>query len=247
MFADRPGGLVYTSKLKPGAAGHKEERRLKWRRRLPPGRPRTDHRKKQKSIKHLSTPLGGGWAPISSSPILSNPQRRHLRPGIQSDLRSPSSISNLQRRHLRPDSVRSPISISNLQSPISIRGPGGGGGLKPSRRCAMDSFTLTISHLQSPIFYLATVAAGSNLRPPFSIFDLTSGADGWALGSTICILHLLSPHFGPCCCSAICNPQSQSSIFSLEWGTGLEGSTGETWACPCERSARYRISRTTTH
>ena len=55
----------------------------------------------------------------------------------------------------------------------------------------MDSFTLTISHLQSPIFYLATVAAGSNLRPPFSIFDLTSGADGWALGSTICILHLL--------------------------------------------------------
>ena len=102
----------------------------------------------------------------------------------------------------------------------------------------MDSFTLTISHLQSPIFYLATVAAGSNLRPPFSIFDLTSGADGWALGSTICILHLLSPHFGPCCCSAICNPQSQSSIFSLEWGTGQEGSTGETWACPCERSAR---------
>ena len=92
--------------------------------------------------------------------------------------------------------------------------------------------------LQPPIFYLATVAAGSNLRPPFSIFDLTSGADGWALGSTICILHLLSPHFGPCCCSAICNPQSQSSIFSLEWGTGLEGSTGETWACPCERSAR---------
>ena len=84
----------------------------------------------------------------------------------------------------------------------------------------MDSFTLTISHLQSPIFYLATVAAGSNLRPPFSIFDLTSGADGWALGSTICILHLLSPHFGPCCCSAICNPQSQSSIFSLKWGTG---------------------------
>ena len=35
VFAYRPGGLVYTSKLKPGAAGHKEERRLKWRRRLP--------------------------------------------------------------------------------------------------------------------------------------------------------------------------------------------------------------------
>ena len=61
---------------------------------------------------------------------------------LRVDLRSPSSISNLQRRHLRPDSVRSPISISNLQSPLSIRGPGGGGGLKPSRRCAMDSFTM---------------------------------------------------------------------------------------------------------
>ena len=164
-------------------------------------------------------------------------QRRHLlgRGSSQiSDLHLQSPISNV----VILGRIRSPISISNLQSPISIRGPGGGGGLKPSRRCNLDSFTLTISHLQSPIFYLATVAAGSNLRPPFSIFDLTSGADGWALGSTICILHLLSPHFGPCCCSAICNPQSQSSIFSLEWGTGQEGSTGETWACPCERSAR---------
>ena len=75
-------------------------------------------------------------------PVLSNLQRRYILGRIQSDLRSPSSISNLQRRHLRPDSVRSPISISNLQSPLSIRGPGGGGGLKPSRRCAMDSFTM---------------------------------------------------------------------------------------------------------
>ena len=155
-----------------------------------------------------------------------------------SDLHLQSPISNV----VILGRIRSPISISNLQSPISIRGPGGGGGLKPSRRCNLDSFTLTISHLQSPIFYLATVAAGSNLRPPFSIFDLTSGADGWALGSTICILHLLSPHFGPVgsllLLRAICNPQSQSSIFSLEWGTGQDGSTGETWACPCERSAR---------
>ena len=85
---------------------------------------------------------GLGSSPISISPVLSNLQRRYILGRIQSDLRSPSSISNLQRRHLRPDSVRSPISISNLQSPISIRGPGGGGGLKPSRRCAMDSFTM---------------------------------------------------------------------------------------------------------
>ena len=184
MFADRPGGLVYTSKLKPGAAGHKEERRLKWRRKLPPGRPRTDHRKKQKSIKHLSTPLFGGWAPISPSPILSNPQRRHLRPGIQSDLRSPSSISNLQRRHLRPDSVRSPISISNLQSPISIRGPGGGGGLKPSRRCAMDSFTPHISDLQSPISHLTPAAASCDLQSPISISNI-SPPRRWMPGARI--------------------------------------------------------------
>ena len=85
---------------------------------------------------------GLGSSPISISPVLSNLQRRYILGRIQSDLRSPSSISNLQRRHLRPDSVRSPISISNLQSPLSIRGPGGGGGLKPSRRCAMDSFTM---------------------------------------------------------------------------------------------------------
>ena len=58
-----------------------------------------------------------------------------------SDLHLQSPISNVGR-HLRPDSVRSPISISNLQSPLSIRGPGGGGGLTPSRRCAMDSFTM---------------------------------------------------------------------------------------------------------
>ena len=62
------------------------------------------------------TPLGAGGAPISISPVLSNLQRRYILGRIQSDLRSPSSISNLHRRHLRPDSVRSPISISNLQS-----------------------------------------------------------------------------------------------------------------------------------
>ena len=170
----------------------------------------------QYSLIHSVVILGRGSSQISDLHLQSPISNVVILGRIQSDLRSPSPISNLQSRW----------------------GPGGGGGLKPSRRCAMDSFTLTISHLQSPIFYLATVAAGSNLRPPFSIFDLTSGADGWALGSTICFLHLLSPHFGPCCCSAICNPQSQSSIFSLEWGTGQEGSTGETWACPCERSAR---------
>ena len=51
----------------------------------------------------------------------------------------------------------------------------------------MDSFTLTISHLQPPIFYLATVAAGSNLRPPFSI--LRSHIWGGRLGARIYNLH----------------------------------------------------------
>ena len=92
------------------------------------------------------------------------------------DLQSP--ISNLQSpasTHLRPDPVRSPISISNLQSPASyfagssldLRSPspisnlqsrfggrGRTGGLKPSRRCAMDSFTPHISDLRSPISHL---------------------------------------------------------------------------------------------
>ena len=128
-----------------------------------------------------------------------------------SDLHLQSPIS--QRRHLRPDSVRSPISISNLQSPISIRGPGGGGGLKPSRRCAMDSLTLTTSHLQSPIFYLATVAAGSKLRPPFSIFDLTCWG-GW-LGARIYNLHSPSPisTFWPVL--LLSDLQSTISIFDL--------------------------------
>ena len=169
----------------------------------------------QYSLIHSVVILGRGSSQISDLHLQSPISNVVILGRIQSDLRSPSPISNLQSR---------------------FGGPGEEGG----SNLQGDAIFIHTDHLQSPIFYLATVAAGSNLRPPFSIFDLTSGADGWALGSTICILHLLSPHFGPCCCSAICNPQSQSSIFSLEWGTGQEGSTGETWACPCERS--YRIS-----
>ena len=70
------------------------------------------------------------YSPIHSVVILGRGSRQI------SDLHFQSPISNVVI--LRPDSVRSPISISNLQSPISIRGPGGGGGLKPSRRCAID-------------------------------------------------------------------------------------------------------------
>ena len=83
-FADRPGGLVYTSKLKPGAAGHKEAPRAVRAQNL-------YLKIKQKS----ETPLGAGGAPISISPVLSNLQRRYILGRIQSDLRSPSSISNL--------------------------------------------------------------------------------------------------------------------------------------------------------
>ena len=80
----------------------------------------------------------------------------------------------------------------------------------------MDSFTLTTSSPFSNLLYLATVAAGSNLRPPFSIFDLTSGADGWALGfGRIYNLHSPSPisTFWPVL--LLSDLQSTISIFDL--------------------------------
>ena len=132
------------------------------------------------------------------------------------DLQSP--ISNLQSpasTHLRPDPVRSPISISNLQSPasyfagssldlrspspisnlpISIRGAGGGGGLEPSRRCAMDSFTPHISDLRSQISHLRPLPPPSrDLQSPISISNLRPSGGCPARGSTICVLHLQSP------------------------------------------------------
>ena len=131
------------------------------------------------------------------------------------DLQSP--ISNLQSpasTHLRLDPVRSPISISNLQSPASyfagssldLRSPspisnlqsrfggaGEGGGLEPSRRCAMDSFTPHISDLRSPISHLTPAAASCDLQSPISISNLRPGGGCPARGSTICVLHLQSP------------------------------------------------------
>ena len=145
----------------------------------------------KKHLSHTTRVWGGSDLHLSST--LQSPASLHLGPGIQSDLRSPSSISNLQRRHLRPDSVRSPISISNLQSPISIRGAGGGGGLEPSRRCAMDSFTPHISDLRSPISHLTPAAASCDLQSPISISNLRPGGGCPARGSTICVLHLQSP------------------------------------------------------
>ena len=106
-----------------------------------------------------------------------------------SDLHLQSPISNV----VILGRIRSPISISNLQSPISIRGPGGGGGLKPSRRCAMDSFTPHISDLQSPISHLTPAAASCDLQSPISISNLRPGGGCPARGSTICVLHLQSP------------------------------------------------------
>ena len=111
-----------------------------------------------------------------------------------SDLHLQSPISNV----VILGRIRSPISISNLQSPISIRGPGGGGGLKPSRRCNLDSFTLTISHLQSP------KSSTWPLSPPAAIYDLRFqssishlgrrwlGARIYNLHSPISYLHILA-------------------------------------------------------
>jgi len=86
-----------------------------------------------------------GSSPISISPVLSNLQRRYILGAGSSqisDLHLQSPISNVVILGRIQSDLRSPSPISNLQSPISIRGPGGGGGLKPSRRCAMDSFTM---------------------------------------------------------------------------------------------------------
>ena len=79
------------------------------------------------------------------SPI-SNLQRRHILGWIQSDLQSLSPISNLQR-HILPDPVRSPISISNLQSPISTCGGGVSGGGSTS----FQGDALLLSHLQADL------------------------------------------------------------------------------------------------
>ena len=131
-----------------------------------------------------------------------------------SDLHLQSPIS--QRRHLRPDSVRSPISISNLQSPISNLDSGARGRRGAQTFKEMQFGFIHTDHLSSPISNLLLGhcrAAGSNLRPPFSIFDLTSGADGWALGSTIYTLHLLSPHFGAVL--LLSDLQSTISIFEI--------------------------------
>ena len=118
-FADRPGGLVYTSKLKPGAAGHKEERRLKWRRRLPgPSAHRPQEKTKiyktsinttkgvgglrsphlQYSLIHSVVILGRGSSQISDLHLQSPISNVVILGRIQSDLRSPSPISNLQSR-----------------------------------------------------------------------------------------------------------------------------------------------------
>ena len=79
MFADRPGGLVYTSKLKPGAAGHKEERRLKWRRRLPGP---------QISISNLNlkSQTSGQYSHRKSPNLSSQISRLEGRPNLQSQI-----------------------------------------------------------------------------------------------------------------------------------------------------------------
>ena len=93
-----------------------------------------------------------------------------------------------------PDPVQ--ISDLHLQSPISIRGAGGGGrggGSNLSRRCAMDSFTPYISDLPSPISHLTPAAASCDLQSSISISNLRPSGGCPARGYTICILHLQSP------------------------------------------------------
>ena len=147
------------------------------------------------------------------SPI-SNLQRRHILGRIQSDLQSLSSISNLQR-HILPDPVRrSPISISNLQSPISIRGGGGGGGARTFKE--MRYGFIHTAHLRSPISNLPFDPCRRQLRSPISNLDLQSPPQRWMPGARIYDLCSPSPisTFDPGNCQH--DPQSVISIFHLQ-------------------------------
>ena len=81
---------------------------------------------------------------------------------IKNHLRSPSPISNLQR-HILPDPVRSPISISNLQSSTSyfaspifisdLQSPIStcGGGVSGGESTSFQGDALFLSHLQADL------------------------------------------------------------------------------------------------
>ena len=155
---------------------------------------------------------GLGSSPISISPVLSNLQRRHLRPGIQSDLRSPSSISNLQRRHLRPDQ----ISDLNLQSPISNLDSGARGRRGAQTFKEMQFGFIHTDHLSSPISNLLLGHCRRRQQSTTSIFNLRSHIWGGSwLGARIYNLHSPSPisTFWPVL--LLSDLQSTISIFDL--------------------------------
>ena len=136
-----------------------------------------------------------------------------------SDLHLQSPIS--QRRHLRPDSVRSPISISNLQSPISNLDSGARGRRGAQTFKEMQFGFIHTDHLSSPISNLLLGHCRRRQQSTTSIFNLRSHIWGGWLGARIYNLHSPSPisTFWPCCCSersAIHNLNLRSLVLNGE-------------------------------
>ena len=131
-----------------------------------------------------------------------------------SDLHLQSPIS--QRRHLRPDSVRSPISISNLQSPISNLDSGARGRRGAQTFKEMRYGFIHTAHLRSPISNLPFDPCRRQLRSPISNLDLQSPPRRWMPGARIYDLCSPSPisTFDPGNCQH--DPQSVISIFHLQ-------------------------------
>ena len=130
-----------------------------------------------------------------------------------SDLHLQSPIS--QRRHLRPDSVRSPISISNLQSPISNLDSGARGRRGAQTFKEMQFGFIHTDHLSSPISNLLLGHCRRRQQSTTSIFNLRSHIWGGWLGARIYNLHSPSPisTFWPVL--LLSDLQSTISIFDL--------------------------------
>ena len=167
-----------------------------------------------------------------------------------SDLHLQSPISNVVILGRIQSDLRTPISISNLQSPISIRGPGGGGGLKPSRRCAMDSFTM-----QKDLHPLFAPFCAISSRPTRSLGALwrkvrisTSVARSQAIARTNSrsqtpLEHLHRRRFASTNSSIYCCSWQEICHFEISkrhLRSTVQGSSDVAQRCPCMTVCRRR-------
>ena len=109
MFADRPGGLVYTSKLKPGAAGHKEERRLKWRRRLPGPQISISNLNLKSQTSDLNLTAGQTHPTLLEASRLLSQCSRRKSPNLSSQISRLEGRPNLQSQILDLEQTRPQI------------------------------------------------------------------------------------------------------------------------------------------